>query len=580
MVKPLSPERVNHWLRILQDLAPFKGLNPDHLHDVIMSGREISLPASDSLAGSEDQIPSGFFCFSEGDVTRPPSAWLCLPVDSLRPLPDGQDRVAPGHDQGEAGAIGKNASLSPPHFDRPLRDLVPKSLVFVSEQTLIRQALEAMQASHVGSVLIKDQEGRLSGILTRHDLLDRVVLKEIPLDTPVLRVMSHPVHCVDSEMSIAEAAVVMSRLEIRHLPVTKEGQVINIVSERELFALQQQSPRHVHSRLQLAENLPQLCEAAQAIRELAMQLADQGVQSRWLTELISGLNDKLTCKLIEQQLSRSGLDPRKMCWIALGSEGRGEQTIATDQDNALMFESEQPDVDRPRWMAFAQKVNQGLADCGFPLCQGGVMASNSDWCRTPQEWMMQCRSWIEHGAPSDLLKAAVFFDLRPLLGQMKWPERVRDAILAEVKAKPRFLQQWVRNHLGTGVALNWHGGLSARHVEGRDSIDLKLSGTAILVDAARILALSQGVRATGTVHRLHESGQRLGVPEVEYQGWITAFEFLQQLRLRQQIRTGVDSASANQVAIDGLNLLDRQMLKAAFRTIRSLQQRLEMDYLR
>lgn len=562
MGKPLSPERVNHWLQICQGLPLFKGLNPDDLHDLLLTGHEIRSPAGDSLASPEDAMASGHVCLGDGAVNQPPSTWLCLPGDALRQC------------------LGERASLSPSHFDRPLKELSPKSLVFLPEQTLIRQALEAMQASQVGSVLLKDAQGRLSGILTRHDLLDRVVLKEMPLDAPVLQVMSHPVHCVDSEMSIAEAAVVMSRLEIRHLPVTRGGHVVNIVSERELFALQQRSLRHVHSRLQLAESLPQLREAAHAIRELARHLADQGVQSRWLTELISGLNDKLTRKIVDQQLSRSGLDARSMCWIALGSEGRGEQTIATDQDNALMFEGEQPESERARWMAFAQDVNQALADCGFPLCQGGVMASNRDWCRTPQEWMVQCRSWIEHGAPIDLLKAAVFFDLRPLQGQLEWTERVRDTILAEVKAKPRFLQQWVRNHLASGVALNWHGGLSAQHVEGRDSIDLKLSGTAILVDAARILALSQGVRATGTVDRLQQSGQRLGVPEVEYQGWVSAFEFLQQLRLRQQIQMDMDPAGANRVTIDGLNLLDRQMLKAAFRTIRSLQQRLEMDYLR
>ena len=269
-----------------------------------------------------------------------------------------------------------------------------------------------------------------------------------------------------------------------------------------------------------------------------------------------------------------------MCWIALGSEGRHEQTVSTDQDNALIFESGQPEQDRNRWLAFARQVNDTLDACGYPLCHGGIMAGTPQWCHTLQEWQELAAQWVERGSPQDLLQSAVLFDMRALAGQSDWVRTLQQDVLQRVRANPRFLRQWVENHLQTGVALGWHGGLVTQVDQGREFIDVKLSGTAIVVDAARILALSCGLTETSTPGRLQQAGRQLGIPEAEYEGWVTAFHYLQTLRLKQQILTPDAHALANQVPVGGLNMVDRQMLKTAFRAIRVLQQRLRLDYIR
>lgn len=444
----------------------------------------------------------------------------------------------------------------------------------------LHDALAAMHERQVGSVLLTDEHAHLCGILTREDVIGRVLLPRLGLEVPVAQVMSHPVVTIDSTQTLEDAAVRMSQHGIRHLPVLHGESVVNLVSERDLFSLQRQSPRHVGALLRQANSLGDLQRAARAIRELAGQLMAQGTAPLTMTRLLSDLNDKLTVRAIQWVRGEAGLSDPRFCWVALGSEGRREQTIATDQDNALVFESEDPDADRPRWMAFARQVNDVLAECGFPLCRGGIMASTPAWCHTPREWRQMAAHWIARGAAEDLLSTAIWFDLRALCGQAEWVDALRRDFLQQVQSNPRFLRQWAEQHLRSGVALNWLGGLATESVHGRDTIDIKHAGTAIVVDAARILALSCGLSETSTSERLHQAGRQLGIPEAEYQGWITAFGYLQTLRLKQQLMANDAQLDVNRVDIAQLNMVDRQTIKWVLRSIRLLQQRLQLDYIR
>jgi CBS domain-containing protein len=469
--------------------------------------------------------------------------------------------------------LGQGADL-----ERHLSDLPDKTVLMVSASLTIRAVLEHMHARNVGSALLTDDKQTVCGILTRRDVLQRVTLAEKPLSAPVHEVMSAPVHCIESTRLLADAALLMTRHGIRHVPVVSQGRVVNIVSEHDLFAIQQQSIRQVSNQIHAAEGLTQFQDAAHSIREFARHLMTQGTSPRALTRLISTLNDRLSERIIRWQLSEAGLAEQDMCWLALGSEGREEQTIATDQDNALIFMSDEPDRQRPRWMAFASQVNQALDACGYPLCTGGVMASREAWCQSLNEWRSHALHWIHRANPEDLLKASIFFDLRALVGRADWANNLHTAITSAIAATPRFIHAWVARHLETGVALNWLGGLQAQTHEGQDIIDVKLHGTAIVVDAARILALSQGLQATSTHARLEQAGESLGIPQAEFKGWMSALDHLQLLRLKRQILVDVHAGNANQIPLADLNLLDRQMLKSAFQSIRTLQQRLEMDH--
>ncbi len=465
-----------------------------------------------------------------------------------------------------------------------------------------------MQNRGVGSVLALDAQGAALGILTRHDLLPRVALANPPLDlqrTPFSAVMSQPVRTLDITQPVQQAALLMSRHGIRHVPLTEAGRVVSLVSERDLFALQRCSLRQLGAELRGAPDLATLQALAPEVPALARQLLAQGVAARTLTELMSHLNDALVERVVALLAAQHALDLDRACWVAFGSEGRGEQTIATDQDNGLVLDDGVKPAERERWLVMARAANAALDACGFPLCKGGIMAGEPACTQTRSAWAAAFSGWMGQGQPADLLKAGIFFDLRPIAGNVVLAAPLRSLIREQAPAHPRFLRLLAANSLNFRPALNWHGGLDSVLDAGAHWIDLKLHGTAVFVDAARCLALAHGLAALGTRERLLGAGEAMRVPRREREGWAAAFDAVQMLRLRSQVEqaaapalplaaaavhaltpplrraSGVGApAHPNRINLDALNDLDQRLLRDALQAARSLQQRVGMDWVR
>jgi len=469
------------------------------------------------------------------------------------------------------------------------------------------RGLRLMHQQRVGSIPVVDAGGHIVGILTRYDVLGRITLPQLPLDTPIDQVMSSPVRSLGTEDSALEAALLMSQHGIRHVPVTRGGRLVGIVSERDLFAIQRLSIKQIGTAIRSARALDTLEQAGADIRRFAGILLGQGVQARQLTRLISRLNDALTVRIVESIAADRGMNLHRACWLAAGSEGREEQTISTDQDNGLLFESDEPEKDRPVWLAFAKDVNQALDACGFPLCRGNVMASNPQWCLTTEEWGARFTRWISRGAPEDLLDASIWLDFRPLAGRVELAAGLRPLTNDVVRRTPRFLRQLAANVLGHRVPLDWLGGFDTTRRKGQELLDVKLNGTMIYVDAARLYALANGIEAVNTRSRFEAVARALRVPPHEAEGWVGGFEFLQMLRLRRQIgdagasgaagdgggagssRGGSDGSGQsggasepdpNLLDVASLNDIDRRILKEALRVARRLQQRMQLDFAR
>jgi CBS domain-containing protein len=465
-------------------------------------------------------------------------------------------------------------------LEAPLSTLRRKAVLSCTADIALAQALAQMHDQGVGSVVVVDAQQMPRGIVTRHDILGRVTLPALPLATPIGAVMSAPVHVLEASATLQDAALLMSRHGVRHVPVCERGALVDIVSERDLFALQRLSLKQLSTRIRAAHDLPTLQRAAQDIRRFARNLLGQGVQARQLTELISHLNDLLTASLVQLLAREQGIDLQRACWLAFGSEGRSEQTIATDQDNGLVFASDDPQTDRPAWLRFARTVNDALDACGYPLCKGNVMASNPQCCLSAGEWQARFAQWIEHGAPQDLLSASIYFDLRPIAGRLELARPLCEMLLHEPARVPRFIKQMADNALTNRAPLDWLGALATRDEGEHRWLDLKLRGTALFVDAARLYTLAHGIDASSTRSRLTAAALALRAPALEAESWVAAFEFLQMLRLRVQLDEGVAATRPNEVDVAGLNPIDRRVLKESVRVARSLQQRIELDYQR
>jgi CBS domain-containing protein len=460
-------------------------------------------------------------------------------------------------------------------LDSPLAQLINKPPVTCTAQTPLRQALQTMHQARIGSMLVVDTVGHPIGILTRHDILSRVTLPGVALDTTIENVMVRPVLSLTAEHTAQDAALLMSRHGIRHVPVTRNGAAAGMVSERDLFAMQRQSLKGVSTELRCARDLAELQVASKGIRRLTRSLLGQGVQARQLTTMISHLNDVLTERLLHIQADAHGVDLKRLCWLCLGSEGRNEQTIATDQDNAIILANDTDPETREAVRAFAHSVNLALETCGFPLCKGGIMAGEASCCLALDEWHERFRQWIEQGSPEHLLNASIYFDFRPLAGDFSLADALRKSVSQTANTTPRFLKQMALNALTRTVPLNWRGAIDS---DPRGMLDLKLRGTAIFVDAARIYSLANGIQETNTQRRLEAVGLLLKLAKTEYDAWVSGFEFLQMLRLRIQLQTEDSEIPPNEIKVASLNDIDRRILRESIKVAHRLQQRLQLDY--
>ena len=471
-------------------------------------------------------------------------------------------------------------ALAEQSLESRLGDLRLKKPLITSPTTSLREALTLIHEKKVGSILVCEDEQTIVGILTRYDVLSRVTLSNLDLNTPISAVMSTGVKTLGVDDTAEMAGLLMSRFNIRHLPILENGRLVGIISERDLFSLQRLSLSNISTAIRATEDLQGLQKCADDIRTFARNLLGQGVQARQLTALISHLNDVLTEQLIAMVASRYPINHSRFAWIALGSEGRSEQTIATDQDNALVYADGEDEAQRLIYLQFAREVNEALDACGYPLCKGNIMASNPELCLSQQEWLNRFDRWIEQGNPEDLLKASIFFDLRALAGNADLLIPLKELVRVKAAAIPRFIKLLAENALNSQVPLNWFGAIEPTEINGQKTIDLKLQGTALMVDAARIYSLAHGIEAINTRERLAAVGRALNVPEAESAAWITAFEFLQTQRLAVQIGEVTINGNPNVIDIDQLNSVDRSILKESLLKVRALQQHLQLDYVR
>jgi CBS domain-containing protein len=469
----------------------------------------------------------------------------------------------------------------------PIKSLVRRDPVYCREDTPVRYALERMSEQGVRTIAVVDDARRPLGVFTLIDLMERVVLPGAPLSTPVAEVMSRNLVLVDELSTAQDALALMASRSFHQLLVVRGGELVGIVTERDLFGLQRVTMRNVTQSIRLARDVASLGRCARDIAALTDNLVAQGAAAEPLTHTITALNDALTHRMFELLSPAFNLEGVEWCWLAVGSEGRREQTVATDQDNAIVFRCARTDVarSRERLLEFARAANAALAELGFPLCVGNIMASNPDCCLTLEEWRGRFAAWMREPTPAALLAANIYFDFRPLVGETTLAEELRGWLGSTSGENKLFLRMLVANALQAEPPLGW---IRTFRTDNGETIDLKTHGTRIFVDAARAFALALGLPETNTSQRIRVAGRRLNRDEREVTATVDAYHFLELLRLRAQ-RGGLDAAvsgegdadrthrALNRIDPYALNELDQRMLREAFRQARALQTHLDQS---
>jgi CBS domain-containing protein len=472
---------------------------------------------------------------------------------------------------------------SRPTLHSPLAAMVKRKPITVPPETSLREAVQLMSEHRIGSMIVVEPEsGKPIGIFTLRDLLHRVAAKSCDLDQMVMSVMSGTgLLMLNWRSTIYQAALVMARHGVHHVIVVDATEkLVGIVSQEDIYELQSGGGKAISGAIRGARDMEGLIAAAEDIRRLAQRTLAEGGAAESLTQMISTLNDHLTVRVIELTAAEFDLPKLPWCWLAFGSEGRYEQTLSTDQDNGLVFAAPAADAEATRqaFLPFAAEVNQRLDACGFTLCKGNVMASNPELCLTLDEWHGRFGSWLRSTTPQALLNSTIYFDFRPIYGAEDLAEELRAWLRRHIPEATLFLRFMAEDALRSRPPL---GMIRSFAFDKNDkfprTLDLKANGVRMFVDAARILALANGIDETSTPERLRAAARLNKIGSDDVEAIIEAFFFVQRLRLRAQ-QEGTPMGLANRVDPAKLNELDRLVLKEAFKQVKKLQGRLRIDY--
>ena len=467
-------------------------------------------------------------------------------------------------------------------LDTRLGELAMRQPIGCAPQTPLREAVRLMHEQHVGSIVVVDPDNRPLGIFTLRDLR-RVVADGADLAQPISNLMTpRPFH-LPPDASAFDAAIAMTERHIAHVCLVEHEKLCGVISERDLFSLQRVDLVHLARTIRHAGKVETLAGLRSDIRLLVDRMLAHGASSTQITHIVTLLNDHTVCRVIELTLEEMGDPGIPFTWLCFGSEGRREQTLHTDQDNGILFEAESASeaaVIRERLLPIAREINQRLAQCGFTLCKGNIMAGNPELCLSRQEWSRRFAGFVLEATPENLLGSSIYFDLRTIWGPDEGCEQLREALLGRVASNSLFQKMLAENALRQRPPVGrFRDFVVARSGADKDTLDLKVQGLTPFVDGARLLALANGISAVGTLERLRALVTKGVIDALDGAAYEEAYHFIQQTRMQQhQLQARDELPYSNRVDPDHLNHLDRRILRESFRQAQRLQSSLAMRY--
>jgi CBS domain-containing protein len=434
--------------------------------------------------------------------------------------------------------------------------------VWVEPGVTVGEAARLMGVERISSVLVRT---RPPGILTDRDLRTRVLGAGLGPDVPVTKVMSQPLRTTSAETPLYDAWSILLEAGLHHLPVTRDGEIVGVLTSTDVLRSTSQGPVALLRNIERLPSRANLPGYAARITEMASSLLAGGLDAMVIAGLVARLNDALLRPILRWAEEDLGPPPAPYAWIVFGSEGRMEQTLLTDQDNALVYADEGA-AHADYYRALAERVNADLEAAGYPPCPGGYMARH--WHGPLSDWLKRFEGWIEVPTPKALLVSCIFFDFRRVGGTLDLEPL--EALIDRAKERPVFLRLLAKE------ALEFHPPpMLLLRLRGESSVvDLKSHGISPIVGLARRFALEVGARSRSTLARLERSAHA-GLLDGETAATISeTYRFLLGLRLRLQLRMAAEGRPVgNKVKLAELGEIERSRLKDAFRAIRGWQER-------
>ncbi|NNF98427.1 MAG: cyclic nucleotide-binding domain-containing protein [Desulfobacteraceae bacterium] len=468
-------------------------------------------------------------------------------------------------------------------FNLHVENIYHDNLLFCADSVSIQEAATLMSQRNCSSIFIKNTDGEFSGLVTDNDLRQKVVAGGHGVQQPISDIMSAPLHTIPMDAMVSEAMLEMMDTKVKHLAVTDTlGKVTGVITNSDVLSAQEQSPFFIIREIASASNIDEIINTHARLPRFIQNLINNGAKARIITKLITRISDALLDKLIQFALEKIGPAPVDFTFIILGSEGRKEQTLKTDQDNAIIF-GDVDDADSTDVQAYFLKLGElvcGWLDrAGYPYCKGGIMAQNPKWCQPLSKWKSYFHSWIRVSTPQELLESAIFFDFRWAFGNVDLVDDLRLYLFNTLEGWTRFFRDMAENALGFKPPIGFFRNFVVESKgEHRDMFDIKKAMTPI-VDFARIYALRHNIAETNTQERLYRLNLEKILRDEVYTELNQAYNHLMQQRLLCQINTiKKGDPPTNHINPKKISRIEQTVFRTIFKRIEEIQTKLKLDF--
>ncbi|EXJ09341.1 MULTISPECIES: DUF294 nucleotidyltransferase-like domain-containing protein [Nitrincola] len=444
--------------------------------------------------------------------------------------------------------------------------------LIVLEGTSIFEATRLMREMKADCVLAK--KGNRYGMVTGTDLLDAVVINQLPLDSDVSDIASYRLITIDPQDYLFNALIMMTQQQIERVVVMKDAQVlVGIVELTDVLSHFSSHSHVIGLRVERAQTIADLRDASRGLTELIKALISTGVKIRFTMELLAAMNGRILSKLFDLTIPQD-MRPH-VCLIVMGSEGRGEQIMKTDQDNGLIFRD---GLEWPKMHEVMKQFSETLMTFGFPPCPGNIMVSNPEWVNSTEAWANKLSRWSQKFDGESVMKLAIAVDGKPVAGNVALFKVARNAFLRSIRNNEIFFSHFAKASLDFNTPLTFFGKL-----KDKGSLDIKKGGVFPIVHGIRTMALEHKILETNTFKRIELLIEKGELPKALGANLSEALSLFVQLRLKQQIdrveasESGVDD-TPNAIDLQKLNKLERELLRDALSIVKDFKKFLTNRY--
>ena len=476
----------------------------------------------------------------------------------------------------------RDNELNLPFFNRPISSLFSPKISTCVADTPIREAAVKMSKNDISAILIKNKENTVEGIVTDADFKNKVLTGEKELSDPVSSIMSSPLISIDADTQVSDVFLSMTRHDKRHVTVSNQlGRVSGIITQKELIQAQTDASYLLIKTVMSARNIREIGNIHKKLEIMVFDPLNNGANPEYVTRLISACSDAIINRIISFAIEEAGAPPCRFAFLTMGSEGREEQTLMSDQDNAIVFEdTKDPDAAKAYFDKLAVLICDQLNIAGYAFCKGNNMAKNPKWCQPLSKWKEYFNAWIRTSDPETLLYSSIFFDFRGTYGDLALAEELKNYLLDSIQKWPGFLRGLTENALHSTAPISRLGKIQVEAKgKGKGMLDIK-DAMVPIVDFARIYALKNGIRQTNTLVRLFRLFTKRVLSGKEYRDIGRAYNYLMRIRFMRQITMIMDEGKEpdNYINLQTLPSIDQTLLKEIFRMVNRFQLKLDVEF--